>query len=193
GAEPVDPPRVAAVLQLVPAVNRIAPQLAGRAEVIGRYARHDVGSKQLGMTHHIGTVARHVDGQIAHDANPTLPAVLVQRGPLPVEFELPKTLDVGAELGLLSGHEASKIVQPVGVAIAVAVESLTLARAAEEPLRGLGQNRQFPLNHATVVDACLRELRLAADFLPAEVTPLNQAIQAEKERIPGEGREALVR
>ena len=39
-AEALDPPRIIISLQHIPAIQRVAPQLTGRAEIIRRHARH---------------------------------------------------------------------------------------------------------------------------------------------------------
>ena len=143
------------------------------------------------MTRDIGAVAGHVNGKIAHDSYPTPPAILMQSGPLSVEFESPISLGALAELGLFPGHEGCKIVKPTGVPFTVAVEIVALTLVMEECLRRLGQNREFPLHHRTVVDVCLRKLRSARHVLPAQVAAAYEPVEAEEQRVTGERREAL--
>ena len=44
-----------------------------------------------------------------------MPAMLAQRGPLPIEFELPVATDVLTEVALLAGHKRRESVEPVGI------------------------------------------------------------------------------
>src|SRR2546428_458217 len=91
GAEALDPPRVAGPVHLLPAVERVAPELAGGAEVIGRHAGHErrrpVGLEleQLGVRPHVRAVAGHEDRDVAHDRHLPLAAVVLQ--PLPLGEE----------------------------------------------------------------------------------------------------------
>ena len=65
------PPREAARLHAVPAVERVAPELAGGAEVVRRHARHGVRAalrvevEEVGLGPHLGAVGGDVDREVA--------------------------------------------------------------------------------------------------------------------------------
>src|SRR5262249_50728377 len=66
-ADALDPPGKARLFEDVPAVERVAPELAGRTEIVGRNASHNrrspplVQSKKLWMRPDIGAVVRDED------------------------------------------------------------------------------------------------------------------------------------
>src|SRR5437588_10568792 len=103
-AQTVDPPGVAGGGEDVPTVERVAPQLAGGAEVVGRHPCHERRPavrrqvEQLAMRPAVGAVLRREDGRIADDADATLRSVLLERYPLPEEEVL--HADVPADLAL---------------------------------------------------------------------------------------------
>src|SRR5438874_2528813 len=84
-AEALDPPGVAGALKDVPAIERIAPQLAGRAEVIRRDAGDGGGMaigveiEQVRVRPGIGAVESDKDGDVADDGEATAVGVGVQR------------------------------------------------------------------------------------------------------------------
>ena len=88
GAEAVDPPRVAGAGERVPAVERVAPELAGGAEVVGRHAglerRPAVGGEveELGVGPDVGAVVGHEDRDVAHDADAALAGLPAHVRPL---------------------------------------------------------------------------------------------------------------
>ena len=74
----LDPPAEASRRDPVPAVEGIAPQLAGAAEGVGgdagdhRWAAHLIEEEQVGIRPHVGRVARDEDRDIAEDPDPEL-------------------------------------------------------------------------------------------------------------------------
>ncbi len=96
----LDPPVVAAGLERVPVVERIAPALAGFAESIGRNAGDHLGreigleAEDIGMGPDIRAVVADKDGDIANDADAALGTVTPQRLPLLEEGKLQEALDV---------------------------------------------------------------------------------------------------
>ncbi len=93
-AQAVDPPAVAVLRHAVPAVERVAPALAGGAEVVGRHAG-DVARpaalvevEQLLMRPHVGAVVRDVDRQVAEQADTAPRGGAAQLPPLGEEEEL---------------------------------------------------------------------------------------------------------
>ena len=93
-AEALDPPGVAGPLERVPAVVRIAPQLAGRAEVVRRHAGDDgrtavcVEAEQLAAGPDVGAVVGDEDGEVAHDGDRSRAAGIADAPPLLEEQEL---------------------------------------------------------------------------------------------------------
>jgi len=90
-AQSLQPPDITGGLVRVPAVERIAPQLPGGREVIGRDARHDrrpavgVEEEQVGVRPNVGGVHRHENGRVADDAQSLLVGVAAQGVPLAEE------------------------------------------------------------------------------------------------------------
>src|SRR5205823_4965148 len=95
-AKTLDPPRIAALRQQIPSIDRISPELAGGAEIVWRHTcnRSGISSlvelKQLAMTPHIGTVVRDIDRDVAHHANAQLMTTALQLLPLLKKNELPE-------------------------------------------------------------------------------------------------------
>ena len=91
---------------MLPAINRIAPELAGGAEVVRRNAGDDarlailLKFEQLAIAPHVGAVESDIDRQVAHDANVVAGAMRLQVAPLAFEFKLDElvALDVVAQL-----------------------------------------------------------------------------------------------
>src|SRR4051794_28062865 len=77
-AHALDPPVVAAVLERLPVVERIAPTLAGLAEGIGRDARNhrwaeiEVQVVEMRVRPHVGTVVADENGDVAYDLDSAL-------------------------------------------------------------------------------------------------------------------------
>ncbi len=70
----LDPPCVPVRRHRVPSVNRIAPQLPRRAEIVGRHPgdhRGPIANRNSSrLRPHVRAVLRDVDGNVAHDARP---------------------------------------------------------------------------------------------------------------------------
>ena len=70
-ADPLVPPGIAGFLVFLPAVTGVAPKLTGFREIVRRHSRHQAGTavlvkaEQLRVAPGIGTVPRHIDGNIA--------------------------------------------------------------------------------------------------------------------------------
>ena len=88
-----DPPGEPGGAHLRPAVERVAPALAGGAEVVGRHAGHQrrlagvVEIELMAVQPDVGAVVRQEDRQVADEADPARVGVLAQR--LPVAEEAP--------------------------------------------------------------------------------------------------------
>jgi hypothetical protein len=94
------PPREAVLAHALPAVERVAPELAGLAEVVGRDAGDRARAKllveveQLGVRPHVRAVERDVDRRVAEDRTSLLARRVVQRLPLLEEQELRERVEV---------------------------------------------------------------------------------------------------
>ena len=81
------PPVVARLLEHLPVVERVAPQLPGLAEVIWRHARHGhrpallVEQEDFRVRPHVGRVARHEDRYIADQPHALRVGVRLQPAP----------------------------------------------------------------------------------------------------------------
>ena len=88
GAEAVDPPGVAGARERVPAVERVAPQLSGGAEVVGGHAGLESGPavggelEDLRVRPDVGAVVGDEDRDVAHDLDPAVAGLRAHRGPL---------------------------------------------------------------------------------------------------------------
>ncbi len=97
-AKSIQPPAVTVLGQRVPAINRIAPQLAGLAEIIRRHAGDHRGIalrvqlKILPIGPDVGAVVRDINRQVAHDPDAALARIFAQLSPLLEEDELQKLL-----------------------------------------------------------------------------------------------------
>ena len=95
GTEALNPPLVSAGSQHVPAIDRIPPKLSGSAEIIRRHAGNHgrlsliIEIEQIGMSPDVRAVVRNIDGDIAHETDAALLAILPETLPLLEEFELP--------------------------------------------------------------------------------------------------------
>ena len=98
GANAFNPPGVAALLMEFPAIDRIAPQLAGRREVIGRDSGNHrrmpalVELEQVAVGPNIGAVVGHEDRDVADNLDAALVRVGAHRRPLMEEQELAELL-----------------------------------------------------------------------------------------------------
>ena len=97
--EPRNPPIEAALLQQRPLVQRIAPALPRRGEVVRRHAGYTrrppafVQFEDLRVGPHVRTVVGDEDCDIAQDADLALGTIAAQRRPLLLEEELDYLLD----------------------------------------------------------------------------------------------------
>ncbi len=104
GPDARDPPRVALVLQHVPPVERIAPELPRRAEVVGRNAGDGGGPaggvelKEVLARPHVRAVVRDVDRDVAHDGD----AALARHAPHALPLAKEEELDVALVVHLLA-------------------------------------------------------------------------------------------
>ena len=98
--EALDPPVVTALLHLLPVIDGITPELAGRGEGIRRAARHDGRDQVLVKFEDIGVgpgrsaVHRHIEGDIADDLDALFFRIGMQFFPLAVKFKLEETVEV---------------------------------------------------------------------------------------------------
>ena len=88
-ADALHPPVVLRLPQHLPAVMRVAPALAGRAEVVRGNTCDREGTpfrvqvEELPVRPDIGTVTVHVDGYVADEAHAMFAGVVLHGGPLP--------------------------------------------------------------------------------------------------------------
>ena len=114
----------------IPVVERVPPELAGRAEVVGRHARDGGGlaarveAEQLGPRPDLDRVVRDVDGHVAEQRDPERAAARAERVPLPDEAPLGEHLrrDLarvagarGVERGRLAARERPGPARPRAV------------------------------------------------------------------------------
>ena len=99
-AHPVDPPVEAPAFQHIPLVDRIAPPLASRAEIVRRHTG-DANRREVFMQledfrvgPHVGAVVADKDSHVADEADLALRAVGAQSLPLLIEGELDGLLDL---------------------------------------------------------------------------------------------------
>ncbi len=103
------PPFEAALCHPVPPVDRVSPQLALGAEVVGRHAGHHGGGavvvepEALLVSPHVGTVGGDVDGQVPEQPDVTGVAVGLQGRPLAVKEVLPVDVSLDRRFVLLAG------------------------------------------------------------------------------------------
>ena len=133
------PPAEAVLPHGVPVIQGVAPQLAVGGEVVRRDAGHRLGHQllvqleELRLRPHVGGIQRHIDGQVADDADALLVDIVPQKLPLGEEQEL----QVGEELHIV-GQQRSVFLQN-GLAFAqadVLVLPLRPCLHAEVPLAG---------------------------------------------------------
>ena len=90
----LQPPVVSGGLQPIPAVDRMAPQLTGGAEIVRRDAGNTPGKQlivqfeQIGMGPDVGAAMVDIDGDVAEQLNLIVFAILAQRPPLLVKQKL---------------------------------------------------------------------------------------------------------
>ncbi len=119
GAKPLNPPAEAVLAHPLPVVERVAPELPGRAEVIRRHSGNlcapppgvELELRAIGPD--VGAIVGDEDRDIAEDQHASLVGVASQRGPLPVERELSE--GDGVDLGgqpLPGRGKRSRLAQP---------------------------------------------------------------------------------
>ena len=107
-ADAADPPAVAVARHRFVVVQRIAPELTVGAEAVGRDAGDLNGDvvfvqlEHLGLCPHVGGVHRHIDGQVADDANAEGVDIVLERDPLAEK----EKLNVGEQLHVVAQHAA---------------------------------------------------------------------------------------
>src|SRR5262249_59889310 len=77
-AQPFDPPAVARPSELGPVVERVAPELAGRAEGVRRRAGDDAALEQRRVCQAVGGAGRDVDREVADQPHPALGRVATE-------------------------------------------------------------------------------------------------------------------
>ena len=98
-AEAFDPPVEPLSFQRFPVVERVAPQLAGLAEVVGRYAGYGgrpplvVQQKEIQVAPDIGRIIGHKDRDIADERHAPAGRICPQRLPLTGKLPLQVFLD----------------------------------------------------------------------------------------------------
>ena len=128
--KPVQPPAIAALLQRFPIVERIAPELAGGAEIVRRHSGDDgrlamlVEIKQIGVGPDVGRIARDENRQVSDQLDTVLVRVALQIAPLPEEKELGKPVPRGRLRPNHGGHRSSPPVRGGESAQAIAANSL---------------------------------------------------------------------
>src|SRR2546423_10137574 len=105
-ADALDPPTKAFGAHALPIVERIAPELARLAEIIGRHTGDDARATifiQLDVMFvdpDISRIMRDEDGDVADDLDLSLVGITLERGPLFEEEKLPELarLDLFAQM-----------------------------------------------------------------------------------------------
>src|SRR5262245_4000807 len=90
----INPPGIARLSQLIPAVERISPTLASDAEIVWRHTRNNtrgacfVEIKQFRVRPDIGAVVGHKYRQVAQDLNVARIGIALQAHPLAIKLIL---------------------------------------------------------------------------------------------------------
>jgi len=87
-AEALDPPAVAVGAHRRPVVDRVAPQLTGLRERVGRHAGDDGVLEELRVGAMVGAVVGDVDRHVAEDPHAALCRMSAERLPLALEAHL---------------------------------------------------------------------------------------------------------
>ena len=131
-----DPPLEAGLLVVFPAVEGIAPELAGGGKAIRRAARHGDGGvalvqlEELGVCPGVGAVHGHVDRDITHDLDAAAVGVALQLAVLLEELELQVHLEFNIEI-----QHPAVVIQGKVPAQADVLGPVVPALAAEEVLQ----------------------------------------------------------
>ena len=178
-AEALDPPAVARLAQQPPVVERIAPELPGRAPRVGRHAGDRVLLEELGVREVIRTLGSDVDRQVADQAHAPLRPVGAQGAPLALETHLGGERPVTCERGPVAG--------PVGMAGDEAVDLTRRDRrlGVGEQALPAGEGRGGPVGGALLVRGAERQ-----DLPPGLAgggQPVDEAVGLRAEAAAGEG------
>ena len=90
----LDPPSISPLLQYIPVVERITPQLAIFAEIIrwntchGSWASFTIQQEEIAIAPDIGRIIGYEDRQVTDDGNAMRSGVFSQRSPLAVKLPL---------------------------------------------------------------------------------------------------------
>ena len=103
----LDPPAVAVAAQRAPVVERVAPELSGRAQGIGRGSRDEAALEDLGVGDVVGAAGADVERDVADQPDAARGRVAPQGAPLALEADL---IGDRARAG-----EALPVVDPEGV------------------------------------------------------------------------------
>src|SRR5208337_576799 len=227
-AETLNPPPESVGLQHIPAIDRIAPKLPGGAEVVGRHAGHHgrmasiVEVEEFRVGPDVCAVVRHVDGNVAHQADVALPAIGLEVSPLAEKLELPVLDDVqlgrktappfadcvrfaaanlcvpctpsGSIVYVLYGQEEREVVEPgTGVFTEMVEGSAIRTRSiGKESLCCPEQCLSLEFDRRPKVDRVLRKGRCLSQVRFLEQSLIPQPLKAQQQRVAGESREALV-
>ncbi len=195
----------------VPAVDGVAPKLAGGAEIIGRDAG-DVVARTVGVEVEertvgpdVGAVVGDVDGDVAHDTNAVGVGVVAEVRPLFEELKLEEALEGdgvvrGGEggvpagprnvaVGFFEGHETGERFEPCGVAGAEGVEG----GGGREAMEGAFEDGAFEGDDAGEIDFGIGESGDIGEVGGGEEAGFGEGVGADEEWVAGEGGEALVR
>ena len=175
-AHAAHPPRVPVAGHALPVVERVAPELAGGAEVVGRHAGHCRGAavavelEEVLVGPHVGAVERHVDGRVADDGDAAPSALGAEGVPLVEEEELGEAVVVhGRGVPVARGGDGLRLVgaqvgvpgvpRAAGVGVlqrheqGEVVEPRHHVGAGGEPPVGVAQGGPAPLGEAPVREA----------------------------------------
>ncbi len=227
-AHAADPPAEAVLRHGLVVVERVAPELSVRAEAVRRNAG-DLGGdvpfvelEHLGLCPHVGGVHRHVDGQVADDADAEGMDIVPERRPLAEK----EKLDIGEQLHILvqpgavalndlctfaaadlfvvplrprlhaevplERHEERIVGQPAGVFLLKGGDSLAIALIAAH-LCLLQQREAAFVDPAVVYIAGVAAPVAGVDLCTREELILHKQVQVDEVRVARERRKALIR
>ena len=208
-AHPGDPPVVARLRVVVPVIDRIAPELAGRRKAVRRAARDLlrlpllVELEQLRMLREIHGITRYIDRDIADDGDALFIRVGPEALPLPVKLVLREAVEI-LRVVRLCGHELRVGRQPVHrvpdklticlLLLRVGRNIALPARPLLETLEGLQEQREAAEIQLLIAD--LRSIRPEIHRVTLRTRQqllIDQRLQIDEIRIAREGREALIR
>jgi hypothetical protein len=161
-------------------IERVAPELAVRVEVVGRRAGLRGLVEQRRMLDRVGAAVRDVDREVADDPDAAFRRVRAQRRPLPLETDL---IGEGARPG-----EPLPAWRPVGVPFAEALDLAGLDRGVRlgEEAAPARERRRRGVRGAVPVRRDEREDLPPA--LPRRGEPVDEALRLRAESSAREGR-----